>query len=293
MSLLQRLAERGVLVSDGAWGTMLQARGLTARECPEEWNVTHPDVVRAVAAAYAAAGSDLVLTNTFGGSRAKLSKRGLGDRVAELNAAGARLSLEAAPGAIIAGSIGPTGEFVEPLGTLSESDLEAMFTEQIAAMIGAGLRVICVETMTAEEEAVCAIRAAKRLDPAVEVIATMTFDRTPVGYRTMMGIGPEQAASALVRAGADVVGSNCGNGIRNMVDIAREFRRFTDRPILIHANAGMPELVDGRTVFRETPQDMADQVAALLDAGTTIIGGCCGTTPAHIAAIRAAVDARR
>lgn len=293
MSLLQQLAEKKVLVSDGAWGTMLQARGLTTRECPEEWNVTHPDEVRAVAAAYAAAGSDLVLTNTFGGSRVKLDKRGLGGRVAELNAAGARLSLEGAPGAIIAGSVGPTGEFVEPLGTLSEANLEAMFAEQIAAMLGAGLHVICVETMTALEEAACAIRAAKRLDRAVEVIATMTFDKTPSGYRTMMGIGPEQAASALVEAGADVVGSNCGNGVRNMVDIAREFRRFTDRPILIHANAGMPELVDGQTVFRETPQDMADQVTALLEAGVDIIGGCCGTTPDHIAAIRAAVDAHR
>jgi 5-methyltetrahydrofolate--homocysteine methyltransferase len=234
-----------------------------------------------------------VLTNTFGGSRVKLDKRGLGGRVAELNAAGARLSLEGAPGAIIAGSVGPTGEFVEPLGTLSEANLEAMFAEQIAAMLGAGLHVICVETMTALEEAACAIRAAKRLDRAVEVIATMTFDKTPSGYRTMMGIGPEQAASALVEAGADVVGSNCGNGVRNMVDIAREFRRFTDRPILIHANAGMPELVDGQTVFRETPQDMADQVTALLEAGADIIGGCCGTTPDHIAAIRAAVDAHR
>lgn len=293
MSLLQQLAEKKVLVSDGAWGTMLQARGLTTRECPEEWNVTHPDEVRAVAAAYAAAGSDLVLTNTFGGSRAKLEKRGLGSRVAELNAAGARLSLEGAPNAIIAGSVGPTGEFVEPLGTLSESDMEAVFAEQIAAMLGAGLRVICVETMTALEEAACAIRAARRLDRTVEVIATMTFDKTPGGYRTMMGIGPEQAAAALVEAGADVVGSNCGHGVRNMVDIAREFRRFTDRPILIHSNAGMPELVDGRTVFRETPQDMAEQVPALLEAGADIIGGCCGTTPDHIAAIRAAVDAQR
>ncbi len=293
MSLLQQLAEKKVLVSDGAWGTMLQARGLTTRECPEEWNVTHPQEVRAVAAAYAAAGSDLVLTNTFGGSRTKLDKRGLGSRVAELNAAGARLSLEGAPDAIIAGSVGPTGEFIEPLGALSEANLEAVFAEQIAAMLGAGLHVICVETMTALEEAACAIRAAKRLDRAIEVIATMTFDKTPSGYRTMMGIGPEQAASALVEAGADVVGSNCGNGVRNMVDIAREFRRFTDRPILIHANAGMPELVDGQTVFRETPQDMADQVTALLEAGADIIGGCCGTTPDHIAAVRAAVDAHR
>jgi len=289
--LLDRLAGGKVLVSDGAWGTMLHAKGLAPGDCPEEWNVSHAEEVKSVALAYAQAGSDLILTNTFGGSRVKLKKLGCGDRVTELNEAGARNSMAAAPQAVIAGSVGPTGEFIAPLGEMSADDLEAVFSEQISAILRAGVRVICVETMTALDEASCAIRAAKKLDPSVDVISTMTFDETPKGFRTMMGVSPEQAAVELVASGADVVGSNCGNGIKAMVEVAREFRRHTDKPILIHANAGVPELVGGQTVFRESPADMAAQVGALVEAGANIIGGCCGTTPEHIAAMKAVVDA--
>lgn len=290
--LLDRLAEKTVLVSDGAWGTMLHAKGLAPGACPEEWNVSHAEDVQSVASAYAQAGSDLILTNTFGGSRIRLEKMGHGDRVAELNEAGARNSLTAAPGAVIAGSVGPTGEFLAPLGKMTAEDLEAVFSDQIGALLKAGVRVICVETMSALDEATCAIRAAKKLHPSVEVIITMTFDETPKGFRTMMGVSPEQAAGEFSAAGADVVGSNCGNGIKAMVEIAREFRRHTAKPILIQANAGVPELVNGQTCFRESPADMAAQVSALIEAGANIIGGCCGTTPEHIVAMKAVVDAR-
>lgn len=287
--LLDALAAKGTLISDGAWGTMLQAKGLTSDDCPEEWNLSHAAEVQSVAAAYAQAGSDLVLSDTFGGSSVKLKKMGHAGKVAEYNQAGIRNSLAAAGGAIVAGSVGPTGEFLEPLGDMTDAEMEAVFSEQIGAMIEAGARVICVETMTATEEAACAVRAAKALGPSVDVIATFTFDPTPRGYKTMMGVGPQQVAEAMAAAGADVIGSNCGNGIDQMIEIVKEFRQYTDMPLLIHANAGLPELIEGQTVFRQTPEDLAAKVSDLVAAGANIVGGCCGTTPAHIAAMKAAL----
>lgn len=290
--LLDKLAEKKILVSDGAWGTELQARGLGPDDCPEEWNVSHPQQVQGIAEAYISAGSDIVLTNTFGGSKIKLEKKHLSDRVGEFNAAGARNSLQAASGtgSIVAGSVGPTGEFVQPLGLMSEDEMQAVFAEQIKAILDAGVKVICIETMMAVEEASCAIRAVKSLDPSVDVMATMTFDETPNGFRTMMGTDPASAVDALSQAGADVLGSNCGNGIEAMVKIAAEFRRHTDKPILIHANAGVPELIEGKTVFRQSPQEMASYVESVIAAGANIVGGCCGTGPEHIRAVRAVVE---
>lgn len=290
--LLDRLAEKRILVSDGAWGTMLQARGLTGDDCPEEWNVSHPEEVRAVAEAYVRAGADMILTNTFGGSRVKLDKKGLGDKTVEFNRAGAALSLAAANGAVVAASVGPTGEFLAPMGRMTVEQMEAVFAEQMEAILSAGVRAICIETMMDLEEACCAVRTVRRLDPTVDILVTMTFQKGPKGFRTMMGISPEQAVEGLLPAGADVVGSNCGNGIEDMVALAAEFRRCTDRPILIHANAGLPQLIGGKTVFRQSPDDFAAHVPALLDAGATLLGGCCGTTPEHIRAIRRIVDVR-
>ncbi len=291
--LIDRLSQKKLLVSDGAWGTMLQEAGLQAGDCPEQWNVTEPEKVKAVAKAYADAGSDLILTNTFGGSAYKLGKMGLGDQVEAFNAAGAKLSLEAAGESLVAGSVGPTGEFLEPYGDATEEEMQGVFSRQISAMLEAGLRVICVETMSALEEAACAIRAAKALDPSVDVICTMTFDLNPTGYRTMMGVSPDQAAGTLAEAGADVIGSNCGNGVERMVDLTAQLRKVCQKPILIHANAGAPELVEGKTVFRQSPEDFAARVAQLAQAGASIIGGCCGTTPDHIRAICAEIDKLR
>jgi 5-methyltetrahydrofolate--homocysteine methyltransferase len=290
-ALLDLLTDKKVLVSDGAWGTMLQARGLTPDQCPEEWNVSHAKDVESVAAEYARAGSDLVLTNTFGGSATKLAKMGCGDRVRELNLAGARNSLQGAAGALVAGSVGPTGGFIEPLGTTTANEMEDVFSEQIGALLEAGLKVICIETMTDIEEATAAVRATRKLNAEVDIITTFTFDTTPQGPRTMMGVDPQQVADKLSHAGADVLGANCGNGIEQMIDITTEFRKHTDLPILIHANAGLPELVDGQTVFRQSPEVMAAHTRALVEAGANIIGGCCGTTPEHIAAMKAAIEA--
>ena len=289
--LLERLAKKKLLVSDGAWGTLLQAAGLAAGDVPEEWNASHPAEVQAVAAAYEKAGADIVLTNTFGGSRIKLEKAGLGDRVAELNAKAATLSLHGAPSCVIAASIGPTGEFMEPVGDLTAEQMEAVYSEQIAAIFSAGVQALCIETMSALDEACCAIRAAKTLNPKADVICTFTFGPTDKGPRTMNGVSPEQVAKACTEA--DVIGANCGNGVEQMIAIAAEFKKFTHKPILIHANAGLPQLVSGKTVFMQTPANTAARVKDLVAAGASIIGGCCGTTPAHIAAIKAVIDTLR
>lgn len=290
-ALVDLLAKKKVLVSDGAWGTMLQARGLTSQHCPEEWNVSHAEDVRAVAAEYARAGSDIILTNTFGGSATKLAKMGYEDQVREFNLAGARNSIEGAPGVLVAGSVGPTGEFIQPLGSATPDEMEAVFSQQISALLEAGLKVICIETMTAVEEATAAVRAARKLDGEIDIITTFTFDPTPNGFKTMMGVDPQQVADELPEAGANLLGANCGNGIENMIEITAELRKYTDLPIVIHANAGLPELVDGQTVFRQSPEAMSAHTGALLDAGANIIGGCCGTTPEHISAIKSAVEA--
>ncbi len=292
--LLKTLDEKRLLVADGAWGTLLQAHGLQAGTCPEIWNVEEPDKVRSIAAAYVKAGSDLVLTNTFGGSTLALKRYGLADRTEELNEAGARLSMEGAPGKLVAASIGPTGEFLPPMGEVTEEEMRAAFAAQIRAVMKAGARILCVETMTSAEEAVCAVQAARQaaaeLSTEVEVMATMTFTETPNGYRTFMGVDCRTAVQKLTEAGADVLGSNCGNGIEQMVPIALEFRRYSDKPILIQANAGLPQIEKGVTVFRQSPEHMSRWVPQLIEAGVSIVGGCCGTTPEHIRRIRSRID---
>lgn len=292
--LLDTLTNRRLLVADGAWGTLLQAQGLEPGACPELWNVDEPEKVRSVAAAYAEAGADLVLTNTFGGSTLSLNRYSLAERTEELNAAGARLSLEGAGEKLVAASIGPTGEFLPPMGSVSEQEMTIAFETQIRAILQAGVRILCIETMTALEEAVCAVRAArivaKEISLPVEVMATMTFTGTPKGYRTFMGVDCQTAVEKLSEAGADVLGSNCGNGIEQMVPIAVEFRRLTDKPLLIQPNAGLPEMKNGVTVFRQSPEHMAKWIPRLVEAGVSILGGCCGTTPEHIRAIRRQID---
>ncbi len=285
-ALLNKLKEKKLLLSDGAWGTMLQDQGLAPGECPELWNLDHPDRVKKVAEAYLAVGSEIILSNTFGGSRYKLKKFGLENRVAEINRAGARVSVEAAGSrAVVAASIGATGEFLEPYGDVLEEDMAEVFRDQIRALAEGGVRALCIETMTSIEEAVLAVRAAKEVDPGLDVVCTMTFDPSPNGFRTMMGVDCQRAAEELTEAGADILGANCGNGMEQMIQLMRDYRAVTDLPLAVHVNAGVPELVDGKTVFRENPESMADGVERLVANGAAIIGGCCGTTPAHIAAM--------
>ncbi len=291
--LLERIAAGEILISDGAWGTFLQAKGLQPGECPEAWNVTHPDDVRSVAAAYAAVGCDIVETDSFGGTSYKLREFGLADQVAAYNIAAAKLSKEAIGDAgYVAASVGPTGQIVEDEGgEVTEEDLYNAFTAQVVALAQGGADALCIETMSSVAEAVQAIRAAKE-HTDLPIICTFAFEQGARGFRTMMGADPVTACTAAAEAGADVVGANCGNGIANMIEITRQIRAaLPDTPILIHANAGMPVLEGDKTVFKETPEDMAARVPTLIAAGANIIGGCCGTNPNHIAAMAKAAKA--
>ena len=286
-----------LLVSDGAWGTLLKAKGLQAGECPDRWSLDHPREVQAIAEAYCAAGADLVETNSFGANALQLDHYGLAGRAAEISEAAARLSAGAAAAAggerwVIA-SVGPTGRILM-MGDVTEATLSAAFREQVAALARGGADAICIETMSDIQEALLALRAVKELT-ACTAIVTFTFSRTRQGgYRTMMGVSPEAAATAMLAGGADIIGTNCGNGSEGMVEIVRAMRAVAgETPILVQANAGLPRQVNGTDVFPETPAEMAAQVPRLVAAGASAIGGCCGTTPAHIAAIRAAVDAWR
>ncbi|MEI8206279.1 MAG: homocysteine S-methyltransferase family protein [Kiritimatiellales bacterium] len=284
-----------VLISDGAWGTFLQKKGLKPGECPELWAVERPVDVKEIAQAYFAAGADMVESDTFGGTSFKLEHFGLKDRVAEINQAAARLSAEAAVEAggtkwVIA-SVGPTGKMLVT-EEVTEDELYNSFKEQVVALANGGADAICIETMSDIEEAALAVKAVKG-NTHCEAIATFTFSKTVNGdYRTMMGVSPEQAAEAMLEAGADIIGTNCGNGIERMIEIVKVMRKAAPTtPILVHANAGLPKNVNGVDTFPETPEMMATQVHGLVAAGANIIGGCCGTTPAHIKAIKDAVKA--
>ena len=289
-ALLERLKRGDLLISDGATGTFLQQHGLEPGGCPEEFNASHPEVVQEMARRYFDAGSDIVLTNSFGGSVFMQKKYGHGERVAEFNRLAAEHARSQAPeGRFVVASVGPTGEFLEPLGPVSEAEMYDAFVEQVKALEAGGADGVVVETMTAVEEATLAVRAARENTDLV-VMATMVFDKGPRGFFTMMGVTPERAVQAMEDAGAHVVGSNCGNGIDNMVDIARTMRNETDGFLLIHSNAGIPAMRGGEIIYPETPEYMAERFKELADLGVNIIGGCCGTGPEHIRALATAVS---
>jgi 5-methyltetrahydrofolate--homocysteine methyltransferase len=279
-----------ILVSDGAWGTFLQQKGLQPGECPELRCLTHPGDVLDIARSYIKAGADLIETNSFGGTVLKLEHYGLADKTQEINEAAARLSKEAAGSEVwVIASVGPTGKILI-MGDVEEDDIYQAFKDQVTALAKGGADAICIETMSAIDEATLAIRAARE-NTGCEIICTFTFERTVKGeYRTMMGVTPTDAAKASIAAGADIIGANCGNGMKQMVEIVKEMRAIAPEvPILIHANAGLPQAVDGAVVYPETPAEMAALVPALVEAGANIIGGCCGTTPEHIKAMKDAV----
>ena len=282
---LDRINSGAILLSDGATGTYLQENGLEPGGCPEIFNVDRPEVVKQMALAYFDAGADIVETNSFGGSRYMLKKYGCGDRVEELNRRGAEAARSVAPsGGFVVGSIGPTGEFLKPSGTATEEELFAAFAEQARGLAAGGVDGFCIETMSDLGETILAIRAAKEV-AGLPVLATLVFDKGPRGFFTMMGVTPAQAAAKLTEAGADVVGSNCGLAIEQMIEIVTAMRAATEKPIVAQVNAGIPKIEGGRIVYPDTAEHMAPQYPRLVEAGATIVGGCCGTGPAHISAI--------
>lgn len=281
---------RGIIVFDGAMGTMLQAAGLGAGVCPELWNLNNPGVVAGIHRAYAEAGAMVVETNTFGASPLKLKDYGLEKRCLEINEAAARLAKQAVQGkALVAGSVGPTGLLMEPYGPASFDAFYEAFAEQIRGLAAGGADLICIETMSDLGEIKAALLAAKNCC-RLPVICSMTFDKNG---RTMMGITPENAAYVLEAAGADAVGANCSTGPGEMLEVLRRMAKVTALPLFAAPNAGLPVLKEGRFVYIETPQEFAACVQDFAAAGVKLLGGCCGTTPGHISAIaQAAGDLR-
>jgi methionine synthase I (cobalamin-dependent) len=288
MNFLQDLLAGGPVVADGAWGTQLQARGLALGECPDAWNLSHPDRVADVARAYVEAGSRIILTNTFRANRIALAAAGLEGSVREINRAGVEISRQAAGGrARVFASIGPSGKIVVA-GEVTTAQLLAAFEEQARALAEAGADALLVETMSDLEEARLAVAAARAT--GLPVAASMVFDSGRNRDRTMMGITPEQAGAGLAEAGADIVGANCGHGLSGFAAIARRLRAAGGRPVWIKPNAGLPELQDGIPVYRMTPEEFAAEAPALVEAGAAILGGCCGTGPEFIRALEKRVS---
>jgi 5-methyltetrahydrofolate--homocysteine methyltransferase len=279
-ALITELLAHGPAITDGAWGTQLQVRGLAIGEFPDAWNLTHPERVGEVARAYVEAGSHVILTNTFGANRLRLAEAGLEEQAVEINRLGVEISKRAAgTRAKVFASIGPSGKMLMS-DEVTADDLHAAFEEQARALAAGGAHALVVETMSDLEEATIAVAAARAT--GLPVVASMVFDSGRDQDRTMMGLTPEQVAQGLDAAGADVIGSNCGQGIAGFVNICRRLCAATDKPIWIKANAGLPELVAGRAVYRVTPAGFAKHVPALVEAGAGFIGGCCGTSPAFI-----------
>jgi 5-methyltetrahydrofolate--homocysteine methyltransferase len=286
-TLRQRLSSKGVLVADGAMGTMLQAAGLPEGTAPESWNLTHSEKILDLHRAYLEAGAQIILTNSFGGSRFRLGKKGLQDKVHEVNRAAAALAKEAAgQEAFVAGSMGPTGELMKPLGTLSYVVALEAFTEQAKALAEGGVDAILVETMSDLNEAKAAIVGAKQATD-LPILCTLSFDTQ---RHTMMGVSPRRAAKEMWPLGLVAIGGNCGKTLDDMEEVLRQMgKAVPEATLMAKPNAGLPRLVDGQAVYDVTPQVMAEYALRYAELGAKIIGGCCGSTPAHIKAMAAAL----
>lgn len=289
---VQTLLDKRPALSDGAMGTMLQELGLIDGSAPELWNVEHPDLVQKVHQSYIDAGANMIETNTFGGTSARLKFHDIGDRVAELNRAGAQIAREIAEpaGALVAGSIGPSGELIEPVGTLTMDEAREMFREQAAALAEGRADLFLIETMSHLNEVEVAVQGARDVAPEIPVFVTMSFD---TNLHTMMGVSPSQAVQTIAEWGVEVIGANCGNGMDEAEVIMREMAlsRPPSTYLLVHSNAGLPKFVDGEIKYDGTPERMAEYAVSMRNLGIDIIGGCCGSTPKHIMAMHDALDA--
>ncbi len=289
MSRLAEWTAQRVLITDGAWGTRLQELGLDPGEIPDAWNLAHPERVEQVAREYVEAGSDVILTNTFRANRITLAAAGLADRTREINQSGVELSRRAAAGrARVAASIGPTGKMLMT-GEVTPEELHAAFLEQAEALAAAGADALLIETMSDLEEARIALRAARTA--GLPVIVSFAFDTGRNRDRTMMGVTPEQAAAEMQAEGADAVGANCGAGIDRFPALCARMRQACSLPVWIKANAGLPEWREGRAVYSTDPTEFAAHLRALVEAGASFVGGCCGTSPDFVRALIAAREA--
>jgi 5-methyltetrahydrofolate--homocysteine methyltransferase len=295
--LLDAVAER-ILLSDGAMGTQLQGAGLESGGCGDAWNIDHPDRILAIQRRYVDAGSDCLITNTFGACRVMLERYDEGGRVEAINEAGARVARAAfgdKPGFVL-GDIGPFGGLMEPYGDIPRATVEAAFREQARGLAAGGVDAIIIETQTSLDELALAIAAAREAGVPV-VIGSLAFDKMldEPEVRTMMGVSPEQAAEFMAVQGVDILGLNCGTGVDMAMaaDVVRRYRSVSGLPVMAQPNAGNPELVNFEVVYHETPGHMAAGVPGLLEAGARIVGGCCGSTPDHIRLFRQVINANQ
>ena len=291
MSAIYEALEKGILISDGAMGTMLQGKGLTDGGAPELWNVENPTAIEEVLEEYAAAGANLITTNTFGGTRGRLQMHGLEDRLFELNKAGAEIARKVAdrhPGCFVMGDVGPSGELMEPMGTMTIDEAKALFADQIKALVAGGVDAILIETMSDLQEVEAAVKAAKEIAPNLPIFVTFSFD---TNLRTMMGVKPAVAVKTLAAEGVRIIGANCGRGVDEMRVIAKELTEA--RPdgvfIITQSNAGLPKLVGGDFVYDGTPEEMAKYALDMKELGVNVIGSCCGSSPAHTKAMSEAI----
>jgi len=276
------LVKQRIVLFDGAMGTMLIARGLSSGVAPEKWNIERPEVVEEIHQAYFSAGSDVVQTNTFGGNRFKLRDKQLEDDLVRINETAVRLAREVCPpGKFVAGDVGPSGKLMAPFGPYGVREMEAIFAEQGQILVDAGVDLISIETMFTLEEALAALRAIRGITD-VPIFVSLSFDLKPRGFFTLMGETPKACVKALEENGADVLGSNCQLGSREMVDLIYEMRRWTNIPIIAQPNAGSPVVKGGETVYEQSPEEFAEDVLRIVEAGAKVIGGCCGTTPRFI-----------
>ena len=287
MSAIYEALEKGILISDGAMGTMLQSKGLTDGGAPELWNVENPTAIEEVLDEYAAAGANLITTNTFGGTRGRLQMHGLEDRLFELNKAGAEIARKVAdrhPGCFVMGDVGPSGELMEPMGTMTLDEAKALFADQIKALVAGGVDAILIETMSDLQEVEAAVKAAKEVAPELPIIVTFSFD---TNLRTMMGVKPAVAVKTLASEGVRIIGANCGRGVDEMRVIAKELTEARPEGVFIitQSNAGLPKLVGGDFIYDGTPEEMSKYAVDMKNLGVNVIGSCCGSTPAHTKAM--------
>jgi len=290
-NILERLKHGDVIVGDGAFGTMLMQRGLREGDPPETVNLTAPQHLEEISSLYLDAGAEIITTNSFGASTLRLKHFNLDGEIERIN----RTAVEAARKAVgnrayVSGSVGPSSKMLLPFGDTQPETVYDSFRSQISILLDSGIDIVCIETMIDVAEAELAIKAARDLDSKIPVMATITFDKKPKGFRTLMGTSIAETAGRLEEAGADIIGSNCGNGAGKMVEIAREFMQHTKIPVAIQSNAGLPVHSGGKLIYPETPDFIAEKAAEMLEIGIQIVGGCCGTTPDHIRAIRSSVE---